>query len=240
MAELCSNCGAKIHRGAFFFRSNEPISEAALATLNLVNGTHHEAMCGECGGEPCFEALLKLQTERDQIRANFPLVAAHFPVTTIDALPTGDNFSVLGLVSATVVADADLQDQLRADPHDALRHAQDPSARSCEANQIEGSARTIMVRKALRLGANCIVGVSVAYGATGARRFAVTMQGTAAKVPSVEAVFGSDAREVVEWAAKATERLENLDRWICGDIRPGDVYLSQRQVAAVQAGLVAA
>lgn len=91
----------------------------------------------------------------------------------------------------------------------------------------EALVKAILVRKALDLGAICIIGTDIDYGTTTNNAATVNMQGAAVLVPDLAAILGGRAHEMTVWILWAWSRVQSLSRWLRGDIQPGDTLATE-------------
>ena len=89
---------------------------------------------------------------------------------------------------------------------------------SHKVNKGEAAARSILVEKAMALGANCIIGVDIDYGTTANHAATINMQGTAALVSNLEALVHIDELAKAHELQQAYDRVAELRRWSAGQI----------------------
>lgn len=224
MAEQCINCGAKISDGGLLSSGNSYLSEKILRLVNLVEATEYQALCEKCGEQLRIEAQHKLNREMEERKAYLERTAPEFPMLTVGVLPGANEYRALGLVTANVSVGTGLFNEFSQGLSDLFGAVNEQTGMAFKVNKGEAAARGILVKKALGMGANAIIGVDIDYGVTNNNAATVNMQGTAVLIPDPAAIFGENAAKVSGWVDWTWKRLGQLRRWDRGDIRDGDVF----------------
>lgn len=224
MAEVCAKCSSKLSQAGIFSNQNLRLSAEEIRLVNFVNGSDYSELCDKCGGGLRKEAQAKLADEREQLKADIEARLPFFPTLTVGVLPHGNVYQALGLVTANVTVGTGLFNEFSQGVSDMFGAVNQNSGMAFKANKGEAAAKAILVRKALDLGANCIIGTDIDYGVTTNNAATVNMQGTAVLVPDLSQILGGRAHEMTTWIIWAWSRVQMLNRWLRGDIQPGDVY----------------
>lgn len=224
MAEQCLNCGEKITGLTIFGAPNNPLSDEAVRIVNFIDGTSERALCNKCGGEREVEARGKLAAETRLVRERLRRVVGQFPMMTIGVLPAGNDFRVLGMVTANVTVGTGLFNEFSQGFSDTFGAMTTSSGMSGKVNKGEAAARSLLIEKALDLGGNCIIGVDIDYGVTGNNSATVNMQGTAVSVANLATVMGEGTAAIADWIRAAWQRMPLLERWAAADFRSGETY----------------
>jgi len=224
MAEQCINCGVKISDGGLLSAGNRYLSDTVLKLVNLVEGASYQALCESCGEQLRIEAQHKLNRELEERKSYLERTVPEFPMLTVDVLPGTNEYRALGLVTANVAVGTGLFNEFSQSLSDLFGAVNEQSGMAFKVNKGEAAARSILVKKALGMGANAIIGVDIDYGITTNNAATVNMQGTAVFVPNPAAVFGENAAKVSGWVDWTWKRLNQLRRWERGDVREGDVF----------------
>lgn len=222
MADTCAGCGAKFTQQGIFSNANQRLSTEDLTIVNFVNGTDHLELCDACGGTLRDAARARLGDERDKLKADVNARLSYFPSLTVNVLPGSNTYQALGLVTANVTVGTGIFNEVSQSVSDLFGAVNENSGMAFKVNRGEGAAKAILVRKALEMGANCIIGTDIDYGVTTNNAATVNMQGTAILVPELGAILGGRALEMTTWILWAWARMQLLNRWLHGDVQPGD------------------
>jgi len=224
MTELCITCGEKVTQGGLLTNPNQYLDHEELRVLNFVHGTEYEAMCAKCGGEMRSDAYAALNAEVARLRKFLTGAVPDFPMMTIGVLPAHVPFHVLGMVTANITVGTGLFNEFSQGFSDFFGSVNTETGMTGKVNKGEAAARSILVNKAIQMGANCIIGVDVDYGVANNNAATINMQGTAVDVHDVETVLSPAACTASEKISGAWERLNHVRRWLHGDVREGEVY----------------
>lgn len=197
------------------------------STVRLVNfalGLQCEALCEKCGAQPQAEAYDAFRAERDRLKQYIESATTHFPMMTIGVLPGMAEYRVLGMVTANVTVGTGLFNEFSQGFSDMFGRVNTQTGMAHKVNNGEGAARGILVTKAVQMGANCIIGVDVDYGVTNNNAATVNMQGTAVKVQDLAKVLTPERCRAAEGIGSVWQRMQDVYRWMDGDIRPGEVF----------------
>jgi uncharacterized protein YbjQ (UPF0145 family) len=227
MSETCAHCGSKISQAGIFSNANLRVSDEDLRMVNFVNGSDHAELCDNCGGELREGARARLSGEREQLKTDIEARLSFFPTLTVGVLPQGNAYRAIGLVTANVTVGTGLFNEISQGVSDMFGAVNQSTGMAFKVNKGEAIAKAILVRKALELGANCIIGTDIDYGTTTNNAATVNMQGTAVLVPDLAAILGGRAHEMTVWILWAWSRVQSLSRWLRGDIQPGDTLATE-------------
>lgn len=227
MSETCAHCGSKISQAGIFSNANLRVNDEDLRMVNFVNGSDHAELCGNCGGGLREDARARLSGEREQLKTDIEARLSFFPTLTVGVLPHGNAYRAIGLVTANVTVGTGLFNEISQGVSDMFGAVNQNTGMAFKVNKGEAVAKAILVRKALELGANCIIGTDIDYGTTTNNAATVNMQGTAVLVPDLAAILGGRAHEMTVWILWAWSRVQSLSRWLRGDIQPGDTLATE-------------
>jgi uncharacterized protein YbjQ (UPF0145 family) len=224
MPEECLNCSQKISDGGFLSAPNRPLSFEAVKLANFVQDAHYEALCEACGRDINLAVQQKLATEAGERNGYLQRTAPEFPMLTVGVLPGSNEYCALGMVTANVAVGTGLFNEFSQGLSDLFGAVNEQSGMAFKVNKGEAAARSILVRKALAMGANAIIGVDIDYGVTNNNAATVNIQGTAVIVPDLATLFGEKTAKVADWITWTWDRAQKLRRWSQGDIHDGEVY----------------
>jgi uncharacterized protein YbjQ (UPF0145 family) len=218
MSDDCGNCGSKIAPNTTFKAGNGRVDADTVAFVNFINDTKYSDLCGKCGDAPKSQAYNAIDGAIKERVAFIEQRIADFPMFTTSWLPAGADVKLKNMITANVTVGTGIFSELSQGVSDAIGSVNVSSGMSYKINKGEAAVRSILVRKAMSLSANCILGVDIDYGTTGNNAATVNMQGTAAVISDLSVVL--DAEDL----ARATElqgafaRIDELRRWRSGDI----------------------
>lgn len=224
MAEQCVNCGAKITSGTLLSSPNHVLPPEQIRVVNFVEGSDYEGLCDKCGQQLFADALHKLSREFDEHKNYLDRSVPEFPMLTVGVLPGANEYLALGMVTANVAVGTGLFNEFSQGISDLFGAVNEQSGMALKVNKGEAAARSILVKKALGMGGNAIIGVDVDYGVTTNNAATVNMQGTAVAIANAASVFGEDVAKIVGRIDASWRRVKQLSRWSQGDIRDGEVY----------------
>lgn len=224
MAEACINCGHKISGGGMLSLPNAYYAESTVRLVNFALGLQCEALCEKCGTEPQTEAYAAIRAERDRLKQFIEAATTQFPMMTVSVLPGMADYRVLGMVTANVTVGTGLFNEFSQGFSDLFGRVNSQTGMAHKVNTGEGAARGILVTKAIQMGANCIIGVDVDYGVTNNNAATVNMQGTAVKIEDLTRVLTPERCKVANHIELAWRRMQDLYRWLDGDIQEGEVF----------------
>ncbi|MGF7156110.1 uncharacterized protein YbjQ (UPF0145 family) [Novosphingobium gossypii] len=220
MTDECGNCGAEITEGGIFKGSNKRLANNKVAITNLVTGHEYTTLCEKCGSSQFEAALLSVRRERDDARHYLKENITDFPMMTISQVPPTADCRIISMVTGNVTVGTGLFSELSQQVSDLFGATNTASGMALKVNSGEATARSIVVNKAMALGANCIIGVDIDYGTTTNNAATVNMQGTAVVISNLDDVFSERVLERFRLFEEKRERMEQLDRLSRGDIEP--------------------
>lgn len=224
MAEHCVTCDAKIASMGIISRPNFYIDDDSLRIINFVHGTDYEAMCRKCGGPMLSAAYEAIRDQTDELTKFLEDSAALFPMMTLQVLPADVAFTVEGMVTSNVAVGTGLINEFSQGLSDFFGSVNLQSGMAHKVNKGEAAARAILARKALQMGANCIIGVDIDYGTTTNNAATVNMQGTAVRVADVRKILSAERCSAFDRIMAAWNRLEVLRRWQAGSVEESESY----------------
>ncbi|MFC4255951.1 heavy metal-binding domain-containing protein [Altererythrobacter xixiisoli] len=218
MPENCGNCGATITTGSAFKLANLRRDELWVRFANFINSADYSDLCGQCGDLPISEAHNRID---ELIADRVSFVREHitdFPMFTISWLPANVEIRYKTMITANVTVGTGLFNEFSQGFSDFLGCVNTQSGMSAKVNQGEANARSILVSKALAVGANCVVGVDIDYGVTNNNSATINMQGTAAHVKNMSSLLHEAELERAQAIHDAYARIDQLRQWRAGDI----------------------
>ncbi|NKJ43689.1 heavy metal-binding domain-containing protein [Novosphingobium sp. SG720] len=224
MADTCAHCGAKLTQAGIFSAANKLLADGDVRLINFVRGEESLEFCNSCGDPLRQAALDQLVAERDKLKQQIEERVSFFPVMTVGVLPGNNDYLALGLVTANVTVGTGMFNEWSQGFSDLFGAVSQNSGMAFKVNKGEAIARGILVHKALALGGNCVIGVDLDYGITTNNAATINMQGTAVSVPDLKAILGGRAYEMATWISWAWQRGRQINRWMQGNIQPGDQY----------------
>lgn len=224
MSEQCVNCDRKITSGTIMWDPNAYLENDDVRLVNFALNAEYVALCERCGTDLRREAYDTLRSERDRVRKLIEEKVPNFPMMTVGTLPGSVSYRIFGMVTANVTVGTGLFNEFSQGFSDLFGKVNSESGMAHKVNQGEGAARGILVHKAIQMGANCIIGVDVDYGVTNNNAATINMQGTAVSVPDLASVLTSDGCEAFDRIVHAWRGLGDIDRWIDGRMKPGEVF----------------
>lgn len=217
MSDFCGNCGAEITSGGIIKGPNRHYSAKQAEILNFVTGTQYAEICEKCGKQEYENAILSLKAERQECQDYMKTNVVDFPMMTISQIPTGADCKIRSMVTANVTVGTGMFSELSQGFSDMFGATNVNSGMALKVNSGEATARSILVTKAMAMGANCIIGVDVDYGTTANNAATVNMQGTAVVVRNLDAIIDVDVMERFAKFEASLERAREISRWLAGD-----------------------
>ncbi|WP_395336785.1 heavy metal-binding domain-containing protein [Novosphingobium sp. BL-8H] len=217
MSDTCGNCGAEITDGGILKGPNRRYGPKQVETLNFVSGTQYTDFCEKCGKRDYEAAILGLKAERQQCQDYMTANVVDFPMMTISQVPPGADCRIKSMVTANVTVGTGMFSELSQGFSDMFGATNVSSGMALKVNSGEATARSILVTKAVAMGANCIVGVDVDYGTTANNAATVNMQGTAVVIRNLDAIIDADVLERFAQFEARLGRAQEISRWLAGD-----------------------
>ncbi|MPS67238.1 MAG: heavy metal-binding domain-containing protein [Novosphingobium sp.] len=217
MSDRCGNCDAEITDGGIIKGPNRRYGPGQVAILNFVSGTQYTDICEKCGRNDYESAILGLKGERQQCQDYMTANVVDFPMMTISQVPPDADCRIKSMVTANVTVGTGLFSELSQGFSDMFGATNVASGMALKVNSGEATARSILVTKAVAMGANCIVGVDVDYGTTANNAATVNMQGTAVVIRNLDAILDTDVLERFGTFEAKLARAQEITRWLAGD-----------------------
>ncbi|MBW6528477.1 YbjQ family protein [Sphingomonas sp. RHCKR7] len=218
MSDDCGNCGTRITPGTAFKTANDRKSERLVALVNLVQGTTFTELCARCGDAVIAQVHKGIDGELAERSRFVEARIADFPMMTLSWLPARADVRLKNMVTANVTVGTGFFSEFSQGFSDFAGAVNVNSGMSFKVNKGEAAARSILVAKALALGANCVLGVDIDYGTTGNNAATVNMQGTAAVIKNLDEVLDEDVYARAEELGQAFGRIAQLKRLRAGQI----------------------
>lgn len=223
MSDTCGNCGAEITSGGIIKGPNRRYSDQQTQILNFVSGTNYAEICEKCGKGEYEAAIWKLKGERQECQDYMKANVVDFPMMTISQIPPGAECKIKSMVTANVTVGTGMFSELSQGFSDMFGATNVNSGMALKVNSGEATARSILVTKAMAMGANCIIGVDVDYGTTANNAATVNMQGTAVVIRNLDAILDEDVLEKFGQFEASLARAQEISRWLAGDLTPDSV-----------------
>lgn len=213
MSDDCRNCGAKLGSGSAFRGPNDRQNQDTVDFVNFINGTALPELCSRCVDEPVSTANAAIKSELVKENTYASAHVLDFPMFTVSSLPANVEVRLKNMITANVTVGTGLLSEFSQGVSDMVGATNVATGMSFKANKGEATARSILLAKAISMGANCIVGVDIDYGVTGNNAATVNMQGTAAVVSNLEALMTPEDQAKSEKLTAALTRIQQLNRW---------------------------
>ena len=213
MSNQCANCGAAFTEGGTFKAPNHPKKQATVSFVNLVNNSEYKELCDRCGENPSGQAFARVTDEISEKTQFIQGRFTDFPMFTLSWLPAQIEVTLKNMITANITVGTGFFSEFSQGLSDLTGAVNVDSGMSYKVNKGEASARSIIVMKALSLGANCVLGVDIDYGTTANNAATINMQGTAAVVANIEALLHPDALQGLNALQEAFARIVELRRW---------------------------
>lgn len=217
MMENCANCDAKITDGGVFGTPNTRYSAVNLKIVNFINDTDYTELCEKCGKSIVDTTIWNLGTEAEDRRAYIKNHIVNFPMMTIGQMPAGTDYKIKGMVTANVSVGTGLFSELSQGFSDMFGVTNVASGMALKVNSGEATARSMLVNRAIAMGANCVIGVDIDYGTTHNNAATVNMQGTAVHIANLDNVLDKPELERAQNIQNAYARIQELGRWLQGE-----------------------
>jgi uncharacterized protein YbjQ (UPF0145 family) len=213
MAEDCGNCGAKLAVGSAFRMTNERQRQTTVDFVNFINGTDWTELCGRCADGPLTTANAAIQSELVKENTYADEHVLDFPMFTVSSFPANVDVRFMNMITANVTVGTGFINEFSQSLSDLTGATNVSTGMSFKANKGEATARSILVAKAVSMGANCIIGVDIDYGVTVNNAATVNMQGTAALVSNLDAMMTPVDQKRAEKLTTVFARMQQLHRW---------------------------
>lgn len=217
MADQCGNCGAEVTAGGVFKNPNLRLNTKQISIFNFVSNGKIEDMCQKCGEKDYIEAINSLKSEHEKCQHALQASIVDFPMMTISQVPHNADYRIMSMVTANVTVGTGLFSELSQGFSDMFGATNVSTGMALKVNSGEATARSILVNKAVAIGANCIIAVDIDYGITGNNAATVNMQGTAVEIRNLADILSEDAYNRFEQLNQSLGRVRELSRWMTGD-----------------------
>ena len=217
MGEACRYCDAEITEAGFIKAANTRLSQRSVDIVNFIHGTDYAGLCEKCGTDIWNETIGGIQSELDEKKKFYNDHIVDFPMMTISLLPNDINFKVKALVTANITVGTGFFNEFSQGISDIFGTISSTSGMAYKVNSGEAAARSILVQKAIGMGANAIIGIDIDYGTTANNAAIVNMQGTAIKIDDLERLVDAPEAERAFNLTTAVSRIAILQRWQRGD-----------------------
>ena len=219
MSDNCAFCSEEITNGGILKNPNLRLNETSVKVINFVHGTEYTELCQKCGNALAVETGGALKAERADCAAYVKENIVDFPMMTISHIPANVKYRVKSMITANVTVGTGLFSEMSQSISDTFGQTSTTSGMALKVNSGEMTARTILVRKALEMKANCIVGVDIDYGTTNNNAATINMQGTAIVIENLDEILAGDsAKKAVDLEAKF-RRMNEISRWLKADFQ---------------------
>lgn len=220
MSEDCENCGSVISAGSTFKMPNNRKKPETVAFVNFITGTQYAELCDKCGGQIVLDAREIVNQEISEKIRYLQDHVTDFPMFTTAWLPGSAKVKFKTMITANVTVGTGFLSEFSQGFSDFVGAVNVGTGMSHKVNKGEAAARSILVDKAISMGANCILAVDIDYGTTANNAAVVNMQGTAAVMSNLEEILESADLERALLLHEAYTRIAQLKRWRTGDLSP--------------------
>jgi len=216
MSDECENCGAAISKGSAFKGENLRLQAAYVIKANFINQTTAPEMCQKCGHPALTQANETLDREIVERAAFLQQHITDFPMFTLAWLPANISVKLKNMVTANITVGTGLFNEMSQSWSDAFGAVNTTGGMTGKINKGEATARAILIDKAMRMGANCLLAVDVDYGTTANNAATINMQATAASIANLEALLDEAELQRADALQEAYRRIAQLRRWRAG------------------------
>lgn len=217
MPEYCGNCDAEFTDGGFIKSPNYRLKKSSVELVNFVEKTEYSELCSKCGGEIVNATHEKIRNKINDSQSYVANSISDFPMFTVHDSGAGSDCKLIGMVTANVTVGTGFFNEFSQGFSDFFGQINAESGMAGKVNSGEAAARSIVVRKALALGANCIFGVDIDYGTTANNAATINIQGTAAVVANLQGVMDARAFERSQKLQEAITNATKYRKWMDGD-----------------------
>jgi|GEM_PF-1909859 uncharacterized protein YbjQ (UPF0145 family) len=218
MNDVCLNCGSAITQGAKFRSPNLRKKPETVAYVNFIHETKYPDLCEKCGPVLVQEAYSIIDRRISEQLEVIQSRIVDYPMFTMSWLPASIDVRFKGMITANVTVGTGFFSEFSQGFSDFTGAVNVKSGMSHKVNKGEAAARSILVEKAMALGANCVIGVDIDYGTTANYAATINMQGTAALVSNLDALVHADELAKAHELQQAYDRVAELSRWRAGQI----------------------
>lgn len=223
MADYCATCGSEITFGGMIKKENQRLAKRQTDLVNFRNETSHAELCQTCGGSDYQEIVNAIKDEISKLERNIAQNIPAFPIFTCERLPEGVDVKYVGLVTANASVGTGIFNEFSQGFSDFFGVTNTTTGMAHKVNTGEQAVRSMLAKKAITLGANCVLGVDIDYGATANNAATVNMQGTAALILQLEVVLTPAAYAAAIALKDDFDRMGEHQGWLAGKFPSRDL-----------------
>lgn len=216
MSDQCGNCGAAITKGSTFKAENLRLPAVYVTKANFINQTTAPEMCQKCGHPALTQANETLEREIGERTDFLQQHITDFPMFTLSWLPANISVKLKNMVTANITVGTGLFNEMSQSWSDAFGGVNTTGGMTGKVNKGEAAGRAILIDKAMRMGANCLLAVDIDYGTTANNAATINMQATAAWIANLDALLDKAELQRAETLQEAYRRIVQLRRWRAG------------------------
>jgi uncharacterized protein YbjQ (UPF0145 family) len=220
MAEECANCGSAIVDGGIIKLPNQRFKPVTVDIVNFVQHSDYPELCEKCGRAIVDETFATIDAQIDEQQRYIYSSIVDFPMMTVAFLPSQAEYTIKTMLTANVTVGTGIFNELSQGFSDLFGAVNTETGMAHKVNSGEAAARSILVRKAMAIKANAIIGVDIDYGVTGNNAATVNMQGTAVLISNLDEVLDQDEFSKAKKIWDAHARIGQLQGWRQGDLQP--------------------
>lgn len=217
--DSCGNCGETITDGGVFKSANARIEPQWIQLLNVADGKEYTDLCEKCGRKDLSNTYERLQAEQARFQKYVTDNIIDFPMMTLSQVPPGAECKIKSMVTSNVSVGTGLFNEFSQGFSDMFGKTNSETGMALKANAGETAARSILVMKAIALGANCIIAVDIDYGTTSNNSATVNMQGTAVQIDNLQDILCPTMIAKYQKLEATRERASQIARWLKGDFQ---------------------
>lgn len=222
MTEQCATCGTEIRFAGILKGENQKLGPRSTALVNFMRKTEDAELCQACAGEDYDRFRKDIENEISQIGRVIEQNIPAFPIFTCERLPAGVDVRYIGLVTANASIGTGIFNEFSQGFSDFFGVVNTATGMAHKVNTGEQAVRSMLAKKAITLGANCVLGVDIDYGTTANNAATVNMQGTAANISRLEDVLTPVAYASALELREKFARLGELQGWLAGKFPSGE------------------
>lgn len=190
--------------------------KSSVDLVNFVEKTEYSELCSKCGGAIVNTTHENIRSELNQLKSYVSNNISDFPMFTVHDSGAGERCKLIGMVTANVTVGTGFFNEFSQGLSDMFGQISVESGMAAKVNSGEAAARSIVVRKALALGANCVLGVDIDYGTTANNAATINMQGTAAVIANLQDVMDTTAFGRSQKLQEAIAHVTKYGKWLNG------------------------
>lgn len=213
MTDKCKNCAAEITEGSIIKTANRRASREKTERLNSFAERPFAELCGKCGAHPAYTYINRFEAELAEHSSYFSAHLTDFPMMTVGQLPLAAKYKIKSMVTANVTVGTGFLSEFSQGLSDMFGATNTATGMAYKVNSGEATARSIIINKAMSIGANCVIGVDVDYGTTLNNAATVNMQGTAVVIDNLSDILHEDEFGRALKIRDAYEKAKERRRW---------------------------